>query len=136
MRRILVTDASVVVDLLARFAAEPIETALFGGDGLLVAPELLDIEVLHILRKLETTKAIPASRRARVLDDFRALPIRRFRHAMARRLAIEAESNSVRRLLCSTGASVGGNPGYPGRADRSGSGHRNQRRAGLTRLLD
>ena len=109
MRRILVTDASVVVDLLARFAAEPIETALFGGDGLLVAPELLDIEVLHILRKLETTKAIPA---------------------------IEAESNSVRRLLCSTGASVGGNPGYPGRADRSGSGHRNQRRAGLTRLLD
>ena len=80
MRRILVTDASVVVDLLGRFAAEPIEKVLFGG-GTLVAPELLDIEVLHTLRRLETTEAIPASRRARVLDDFRALPIRRFRHA-------------------------------------------------------
>jgi len=81
MRRVLVTDACVVVDLLGRFAAEPIEAALFEGGGQLVAPELLDIEVLHTLRKLEATKAIPASRRARVLDDFRALPIRRFRHA-------------------------------------------------------
>jgi len=80
MRRVLVTDASVVVDLLARFTAEPIETALFEGGGQLVAPELLDIEVLHTLRQLETTEAIPASRRVRVLDDFRALPIRRFRH--------------------------------------------------------
>ena len=51
------------------------------GGGQLVAPELLDIEVLHTLRKLEATNEIPASRRARVLDDFRALPIRRFRHA-------------------------------------------------------
>ena len=81
MRRVLVTDASVVVDLLGRFAAEPIETALFSGASQLVAPELLDIEVLHTLRKLETTEAIPASRRAYILDDFRALPIRRFRHA-------------------------------------------------------
>jgi len=81
MRRVLVTDASVVVDLLGRFAAEPIEAALFESGGQLVAPELLDIEVLHTLRRLEATKAIPASRRARVLDDFRALPIRRFRHA-------------------------------------------------------
>ena len=81
MRRVLVTDASVVVDLLGRFAAEPIETALFSGASQLVAPELLDIEVLHTLRKLETTKAIPSSRRAHILDDFRALPIRRFRHA-------------------------------------------------------
>lgn len=81
MRRILVIDASVVVDLLGRFAAEPIEKALFGGGSHLVAPELLDIEVLHTLRRLEATAAIPASRRGHVLDDFRALPIRRFRHA-------------------------------------------------------
>ena len=81
MRRILVTDASVVVDLLGRFAAEPIEMALFGGGSQLVAPELLDIEVLHTLRKLESTKAIPANRRVHILDDFRSLPIRRFRHA-------------------------------------------------------
>ncbi len=81
MRRVLVTDASVVVDLLARFTAEPIEAALFDGASQLVAPELLDIEVLHTLRTLDATKAIPTSRRRHVLDDFRALPIRRFRHA-------------------------------------------------------
>lgn len=80
MRRILVTDASVVVDLLGRFAAEPIEEALFGGRAELVAPELLDIEVLRTLRRLETAEAIPRNRRQRVLEDFRALPIRRFRH--------------------------------------------------------
>jgi predicted nucleic acid-binding protein len=84
MRRVLVTDASVVVDLLERFAAEPIEPALFEGGVQLFAPELLDIEVLHTLRKLEATEAIPASRRAWLLDDFRALPIRRFRHAALR----------------------------------------------------
>jgi len=81
MRRVLVTDASVVVDLLGRFAAEPIEAALFSRASQLVAPLLLDIDVLHTLRTLDTTKAIPASRRAYVLDDFQALPIRRFRHA-------------------------------------------------------
>ena len=36
MRRVLVTDASVVVDLLGRFAAEPIEAALFEDGGELV----------------------------------------------------------------------------------------------------
>lgn len=51
MRRVLVTDASVVVDLLGRFALEPIETALFGGGSQLVAPELLDIEVAAHLEK-------------------------------------------------------------------------------------
>ncbi len=81
MRRVLVTDASVVVDLLGRFGPEPIEATLFDAGSQLVAPELLDIEVLHTFRKLEATKAIPASRLAHVLDGFRALRIRRFRHA-------------------------------------------------------
>jgi len=81
VRRILVTDASVVVDLLGRFAPEPIEAELFDGGAQLAAPELLDIEVLHTLRKLEATAAIPSPRLAGLLDDFRALPIRRFRHA-------------------------------------------------------
>lgn len=37
------TGANVVVDLLGRFAAEPIERALFGGGTQPVAPELLDL---------------------------------------------------------------------------------------------
>jgi predicted nucleic acid-binding protein len=82
VRSVYVTDASVVVDLLGRFAAEPIEAVLLDGGGLLAAPELLDIEVLHTLRRLEATRAVPVSRRALLLEDFRALPIRRYRHAV------------------------------------------------------
>lgn len=82
MRRILVTDASVVVDLLGRFDSKPIEDELFCEGRQLVAPELLDIEVMHTLRKLETTDVMPVSRRHLILDDFRALPIRRFRHTV------------------------------------------------------
>jgi predicted nucleic acid-binding protein len=81
MTRVLVTDASVIVDLLARFAAEPIETVLFDSRCTLAAPELLDVEVLNTLRKLETREAVPPSRHAALLGDFRALPIRRYRHA-------------------------------------------------------
>lgn len=81
MSRILVTDASVVVDLLARYAPEAIEEALFEDGAQLAAPELLDIEVLHTLRKLEASDAIPAPRKPSLLEDFRLLPIRRFRHA-------------------------------------------------------
>ena len=81
MRRTRVTDASVLVDLPGRFAAELIEAALLEGGGKLVAPELLDIDMLHTSRRLETTEAIPASRRAGVLAGFGALPIRRSRHA-------------------------------------------------------
>jgi len=75
-----VTDASVVVDLLARFSPEPIEALLFEAGAQLAAPELIDLEVLNTLRRLEADGAIPRSRRASILEDFRALPIRRYRH--------------------------------------------------------
>lgn len=80
MSRTLVTDASVVVDLLARFNPEPIEEILFEPGARLVAPELLDLDVLNTLRKLEADGAIPPARRAGVVDDFRTLRIRRYRH--------------------------------------------------------
>lgn len=80
MSRILVTDASVVVDLLARFEPEPIEEVLFEPGARIVAPELLDLEVLNTLRKLEGDGSIPRVRRATIVDDFRALRIRRYGH--------------------------------------------------------
>lgn len=81
MTRLWVVDASVVVDLLGRFEAAPIEEILFERRAVLAAPELLDIEVLHTLRRLDLLGALPASRRITWLDDFQALRIRRFRHA-------------------------------------------------------
>lgn len=79
MSRILVVDASVATDLLARFRPEPIEEMLWARDTRLAAPELLDIEVLHALRRLDRGGCIPESR-ADLAAELQALPIRRYRH--------------------------------------------------------
>lgn len=73
-------DASVVIDVLARFRPQPIEKLLWADDTQLAAPELLDIEVLNALRRLDTAGAIPAARHADLLTTLRALRIRKYRH--------------------------------------------------------
>lgn len=80
MSRILVVDASIAIDLIARFQPEPIEKLLFTPDTRLAAPELLDVETLHALRRLDRDGRIPASRSG-LVDELRALQIRRYRHA-------------------------------------------------------
>jgi predicted nucleic acid-binding protein len=77
--RILVVDASVVVDLIGRFRPQPIEALLWAEDTVLAAPELLDVEVLQALRKLDQDGAIPPSR-MQMVELLQALRIRRFRH--------------------------------------------------------
>lgn len=78
--RLLVVDASVVLDLLARFKPRSLEALLWATDTSLVAPELIDIEVLNALRKLDRQGAIPAGRRAGMPALLRGLRIRKFRH--------------------------------------------------------
>ena len=80
MNRILVVDASVVVDLLARFRPQPLEELLWASDTVLAAPELIDIEVLNALRKLDQSGAIPPSRRAELPSLLRGLRIRKYAH--------------------------------------------------------
>ena len=80
MSRILVVDASIAVDLIARFRPGPIEAQIWAPGTRLAAPELIDVEVLHALRRLERENRIPASRAA-LVDELHALPIRRFRHS-------------------------------------------------------
>jgi predicted nucleic acid-binding protein len=77
--QILVVDASVVVDLIGRFRPQPIEALLWAEHNTLAAPELLDVEVLQALRRLEQDGVIPSSR-ADVVELLRALRIRRYRH--------------------------------------------------------
>jgi predicted nucleic acid-binding protein len=79
MSRVLVIDASIVVDLLGRFQPEPIESLLFAPATLLAAPALLDIEVLQALRRLDQKGAIPTSRKD-LIECLRALRIRRYPH--------------------------------------------------------
>ena len=80
MSQILVVDASVVLDLLARFDPAPLETLLWAPGVLLAAPELIDIEVLSALRKLDRSKAIPPNRLADLPTLLRGLRIRKYRH--------------------------------------------------------
>jgi predicted nucleic acid-binding protein len=77
--QVLVVDASVVVDLIGRFRPQPIEALLWAEDNILAAPELLDVEVLQALRRLDQDGAIPSSR-ADVVELLQALRIRRYRH--------------------------------------------------------
>ncbi|MEE4296791.1 MAG: type II toxin-antitoxin system VapC family toxin, partial [Wenzhouxiangella sp.] len=79
MSRILVVDASAATDLLARFRPDPISELFWAADTRLAAPEILDVEVLHALRRLDRDGRIPTSR-ANLASELQALPIRRYRH--------------------------------------------------------
>ncbi|WHZ20819.1 MAG: Toxin 1, PIN domain [Rhodanobacteraceae bacterium] len=80
-RSVLVVDASIVLDLLARFRPQPLEALLWAEGTSLAAPELIDVEVLNSLRKLEARGAVPPARRADLPSQLRGLRIRKFRHA-------------------------------------------------------
>ena len=80
MSHILVVDASVVVDLLARYRPQPLEDLLWAPDTVLAAPELMEVEVLQALRKLDMAGAIPPSRSSELMRLLRGLRIRKFRH--------------------------------------------------------
>jgi len=77
--QVLVVDASVVVDLIGRFQPQPIEALLWAEESVLAAPELLDIEILQALRRLDHEGAIPPSR-THTVELLQALRIRRYRH--------------------------------------------------------
>ena len=79
MSRVLVVDASVVVDLIGRFRPEPIEALLWADDTVLAAPELLQVEVLQALRRLDQVGAIPTTRAA-IIELLQALRIGHYRH--------------------------------------------------------
>jgi predicted nucleic acid-binding protein len=78
----IVFDASVVVEMLLNSnAGKHAMARLIAADAELHAPELLDVEVLHVLRHLVRQGAMtePRADEARVLLD--ALPLTRHRHA-------------------------------------------------------
>lgn len=80
MNQVLVVDASVVVDLVARFRPQPLQELLWAPGAVLAAPELIDVEVLNALRKLDSMGAIPASRQDNLPAVLRSLGIRKYRH--------------------------------------------------------
>lgn len=77
---VIVVDASVVVTALADDGpdGERARRRLRGED--LAAPELVDLEVASVLRRLVLRRALPATRADLALSDLVAMPLQRAPH--------------------------------------------------------
>jgi predicted nucleic acid-binding protein len=90
---VIVTDASVVLELLLRTqAAEGIEARLFDPRETLHAPHLLDVEVAQVLRRYAARGEITAARGSLTLGLLARLPVARYAHEplLARMWALRA----------------------------------------------
>jgi len=74
-----VVDASVAVEFLLRTAVGRQVEALF-AEAFLIAPELLDIEVLSVLRRALRQKRIDDQRAVLAIEDLAAWPVERIPH--------------------------------------------------------
>ena len=81
----LVVDASAVVELLM---ASPVGSAVgdfaFSSGEPLAAPQLLDIEVLHVIRRFHRTGLLSLERSEQALGDLADLAITRYGHEFLR----------------------------------------------------
>ena len=79
----IVLDASAAVDWLVQTAAaQRIESRIFSRKQSLHAPELLDLEVAQVLRRLVREGALSASRAEQAIQDLLDLRITRYPHSV------------------------------------------------------
>ena len=79
----IVLDASAAVDWLVQTAAaQRIESLIFSRNHSLHAPELLDLEVAQVLRRLVREGALSASRAEAAIQDLLDLRIVRYPHSV------------------------------------------------------
>ena len=79
----IVLDASAAIDWLVQTAAAPrIESRIFSRNQSLHAPELLDLEVAQVLRRLVREGALSASRAEAAIQDLLDLRITRYPHSV------------------------------------------------------
>ena len=79
----IVVDASVILDLLlATSAAKTIDQRLFASVESLHAPQVLDLEVLQVLRRYNLAGQLPDWRASEAIEDFLAIPIERYPHGI------------------------------------------------------
>lgn len=75
----LVIDASAAVEYLLRTpVGQRVERAIAGAS--LLAPELLDAEVLAVLRRAVVSKGLADKRAGEAIDDLGAWPVERIPH--------------------------------------------------------
>lgn len=81
----LVVDASAVVELLmASSVGSAVGEFAFSSEEPLAAPQLLDIEVLHVIRRFHRTGLLSLERSEQVLGDLADLAITRYGHEFLR----------------------------------------------------
>ena len=79
----IVLDASVVIDWLIRSpAAQRIESRIFSRNQSLHAPELLDLEVVQVLRRLVREDTLSTSSAETAIEDLLDMRITRYPHSV------------------------------------------------------
>ena len=79
----IVLDASVVIDWLIRSAAaQRIESRIFSRNQSLHAPELLDLEVVQVLRRLVREDTLSTSSAETAIEDLLDMRVTRYPHSV------------------------------------------------------
>lgn len=79
----VIVDASVVLDILLGVpSAETLMDRAFGHKEASGAPQVLDLEVVQVLRRLVAGHRLAAERAAEAVHDFMMLPITRYPHTI------------------------------------------------------
>jgi predicted nucleic acid-binding protein len=73
----VVIDASALVDLIVQSERAPAVAQAVGATEM-VAPDVVNPDVLSILRRLERTGAVAAHQAVQAVDDLMDAPVRRF----------------------------------------------------------
>jgi len=90
---VLVVDTSAVVAVLVGRPTDQRLLDRLGGDGDLHAPHLLDVELLHSLRRLVGTGRLSEDRAADARADFAELAVVRYGHEPLANRAWELRDN-------------------------------------------
>jgi len=89
----LVVDTTAVVEVIAGRTPPEHLVARLAGDGDLHAPHLIDVEVLHVLRRLVQLGALSGDRAHEARMDFADLVVLRYPHAPLADRAWELRDN-------------------------------------------
>ncbi|EIC21943.1 type II toxin-antitoxin system VapC family toxin [Thiorhodovibrio frisius] len=79
----IVVDASAVIDVLLQTPDSlALTNRLLDAGALNCAPQLIDIEIVSVMRRLVHRREIPEARASAALADFEQLPLERYPHQL------------------------------------------------------
>lgn len=77
----IVADASALIEVLLNTSSgSEIAPRIFAPSQTVHVPHLIDLEILHVLRRLERIGDIHASRAGQVLQDYALMSLHRYPH--------------------------------------------------------